>query len=80
MYFGVLGPLLVRTDTGVPVAVPDTKVRVLLLDLLANLGTPVSADRLIDDLWGSRPPRNATGTLQARVSQLRSTLERAEAG
>ncbi|WP_427887220.1 AfsR/SARP family transcriptional regulator [Kribbella sp. GL6] len=80
MYFGVLGPLLVRTDTGVPVAVPDTKVRVLLLDLLANLGTPVSADRLIEDLWGSRPPRNATGTLQARVSQLRSTLERAEAG
>ncbi|MFD7153389.1 ATP-binding protein [Kribbella sp. NPDC059898] len=80
MYFGVLGPLLVRTDTGVQVAVPDTKVRVLLLDLLANLGTPVSADRLIDDLWGSRPPRNAIGTLQARVSQLRSTLERAEVG
>ncbi|MGW7681473.1 BTAD domain-containing putative transcriptional regulator [Kribbella sp. NPDC054772] len=80
MYFGVLGPLLVRTDTGVPVAVPDTKVRVLLLDLLANLGRPVSADRLIDDLWGARPPRNATGTLQARVSQLRSALDRAEPG
>jgi predicted ATPase/DNA-binding SARP family transcriptional activator len=80
MYFGVLGPLLVRTDTGVPVAVPDTKVRILLMDLLANLGTPVSADRLIDDLWGARPPRNATGTLQARVSQLRSALEQAETG
>ncbi|GAA3078690.1 putative ATPase/DNA-binding SARP family transcriptional activator [Kribbella aluminosa] len=80
MYFGVLGPLIVRTDAGEPVAVPDTKVRILLLDLLANLGTPVSADRLIEDLWGSRPPRNATGTLQARVSQLRSALERAEPG
>ncbi|MGZ0149737.1 BTAD domain-containing putative transcriptional regulator [Kribbella sp. WER1] len=80
MYFGVLGPLLVRTGTGVPVAVPDTKVRVLLLDLLANRGTPVSADRLIADVWGARPPRNATGTLQARVSQLRSALERAEPG
>ncbi|WP_327638995.1 tetratricopeptide repeat protein [Kribbella sp. NBC_00482] len=80
MYFGVLGPLLVRTDTGVPVAVPDTKVRTLLLDLLANQGRPVSADRLIDDLWGTRPPRNATGTLQARVSQLRTTLDRAEPG
>ena len=80
MYFGVLGPLLVRTDTGVPVAVPDTKVRTLLLDLLANQGRPVSVDRLIDDLWGTRPPRNATGTLQARVSQLRTTLDRAEPG
>jgi predicted ATPase/DNA-binding SARP family transcriptional activator len=80
MYFGVLGPLLVRTDTGEPVAVPDTKVRTLLLDLLANQGRPVSADRLIDDLWGTRPPRNASGTLQARVSQLRSTLDRAEPG
>ncbi|TCC40403.1 AfsR/SARP family transcriptional regulator [Kribbella speibonae] len=80
MYFGVLGPLLVRTDTGVPVAVPDTKVRTLLLDLLANQGRPVSADRLIDELWGTRPPRNATGTLQARVSQLRTALERAEPG
>ncbi|MEV0793045.1 BTAD domain-containing putative transcriptional regulator [Kribbella sp. NPDC050459] len=80
MYFGVLGPLLVRTNTGEPVAVPDRKVRTLLLDLLANQGRPVSADRLIDDLWGARPPRNATGTLQARVSQLRTALDRAEPG
>ncbi|GAA1568566.1 BTAD domain-containing putative transcriptional regulator [Kribbella hippodromi] len=80
MYFGVLGPLLVRTDAGDAVAVPDTKVRTLLLDLLANHGRPVSADRLIDDLWGTRPPRSATGTLQARVSQLRTTLNRAEPG
>jgi predicted ATPase/DNA-binding SARP family transcriptional activator len=80
MYFGVLGPLLVRTDTGEPVAVPDRKVRTLLLDLLANHGRPVSADRLIDDLWGTRPPRNAIGTLQARVSQLRTALDRAEPG
>jgi predicted ATPase/DNA-binding SARP family transcriptional activator len=80
MYFGVLGPLLVRTDGGEPVAIPDTKVRTLLLDLLVHRGTPVSADRLIDDLWGVRPPRNATGTLQARISQLRTALDRAEPG
>ncbi|TDD29924.1 tetratricopeptide repeat protein [Kribbella turkmenica] len=80
MYFGVLGPLVVRTDAGEPVAVPDTKVRTLLLDLLAHRGRPVSADRLIGDLWGDRPPRNATGTLQARISQLRTALDRAEPG
>ncbi|TCO24820.1 putative ATPase [Kribbella steppae] len=80
MYFGVLGPLVVRTDAGAPVSVPDTKVRTLLLDLLVHRGHPVSADRLIEDLWGDRPPRNATGTLQARISQLRTALDRAEAG
>ncbi len=80
MYFGVLGPLVVRTDAGEPVAVPDTKVRTLLLDLLVNRGHPVSADRLIEDLWGNRSPRNATGTLQARISQLRTALDRAEPG
>lgn len=69
-----------RTDAGEPVVVPDTKVRALLLDLLVNLGRPVSADRLIDDLWGDQPPRNASGTLQARVSQLRTALARAEPG
>ncbi|MEV0291283.1 BTAD domain-containing putative transcriptional regulator [Kribbella sp. NPDC050820] len=71
---------MVRTDAGTPVAVPDTKVRTLLLDLLAHRGQPVSADRLIEDLWGDRPPRNATGTLQARISQLRTALDRAEPG
>jgi predicted ATPase/DNA-binding SARP family transcriptional activator len=80
MYFGVLGPLVVRTDAGEPVAVPDTKVRTLLLDLLVHRGHPVSAGRLIEDLWGDRPPRNAAGTLQARISQLRKALDRAEPG
>lgn len=80
VYFEVLGPLVVRTDAGDPITVPDTKVRALLLDLLVNRGQPVSADRLIDDLWGDHPPRNASGTLQARVSQLRTALARAEPG
>ncbi len=76
----MLGPLVVRTDAGQPVTVPDTKVRILLLDLLVHRGRPVSADRLLDDIWADRPPRNALGTLQARVSQLRTALERAEPG
>ncbi|MEV0400654.1 BTAD domain-containing putative transcriptional regulator [Actinoallomurus sp. NPDC050550] len=80
MRFGVLGPLAVWTDDDTLVTVPDRKVRVLLADLLAHEGRPVSADRLVDDLWGDRPPRDAVGTLQARVSQLRTTLERAEPG
>ncbi|WP_181727340.1 BTAD domain-containing putative transcriptional regulator [Streptomyces sp. PT12] len=80
MRFGVLGPLAVWTDEGTPVIVPDTKVRALLADLLARDGGPVPADRLVEDLWGARPPRNPTATLQARVSQLRRALAEAEPG
>ncbi|UED83634.1 BTAD domain-containing putative transcriptional regulator [Streptomyces profundus] len=80
MRFGVLGPLAVWTDQGRRVPVPDTKVRALLALLLADPGAPLSRDLLIDELWGPRPPRAAAGTLQARVSQLRGALERAEPG
>ncbi|MGK5551584.1 AfsR/SARP family transcriptional regulator [Actinomadura kijaniata] len=80
MRFGVLGPLAVRTDDGAPVAVPGLKVRALLADLLVNDGRPVSADRLVDDLWGETAPANAASSLQVRVSQLRRVLENAEPG
>uniref|UniRef100_UPI003B83A2E1 AfsR/SARP family transcriptional regulator n=1 Tax=Nonomuraea lactucae TaxID=2249762 RepID=UPI003B83A2E1 len=72
--FGVLGPLAVWTEDGGQVTVGEPKVRALLADLLAHGGGPVSAGRLIDDLWGERPGRNPAGTLQARVSQLRRAL------
>ncbi|MBQ1014043.1 winged helix-turn-helix domain-containing protein, partial [Micromonospora sp. M51] len=80
MQFGVLGPLAVTTDAGEPVVVPGTKVRALLADLLANRNQVVSADRLIDDLWGDDSPANPTGALQVRVSQLRKALNDAEPG
>ncbi|MEU0548436.1 BTAD domain-containing putative transcriptional regulator [Micromonospora sp. NPDC005979] len=78
--FGVLGPLAVTTDAGEPVVVPGAKVRVLLADLLTNRNQVVSADRLIDDLWGDDSPANPTGALQVRVSQLRKALNDAEPG
>ncbi|MFD5177263.1 BTAD domain-containing putative transcriptional regulator [Nocardia sp. NPDC058379] len=80
MRFGVLGPLTVWTDGGDVVAVPGTKVRALLADLLLAAGQPVSADRLIDDIWGEDPPGNPAGTLAAKASQLRRALEDAEPG
>ena len=39
----------------------------------------VSADRLIDELWGARPPRGAANALQYHVSQLRKSLAPCEA-
>ncbi|GIJ10452.1 BTAD domain-containing putative transcriptional regulator [Micromonospora andamanensis] len=80
MRFGVLGEIAVWTSGGEPVAVPGLKVRALLADLLVHEGRPVTADRLIEDLWGDEPPGNALGALQTKVSQLRRALEEGEAG
>ncbi|MES9602826.1 BTAD domain-containing putative transcriptional regulator [Actinomadura sp. NPDC000929] len=80
MRFGVLGPLAVWTADGTQVAVRGLKVRALLADLLVQDGRPVSADRLIDDLWGPARPADPAGALQVKVSQLRRALEDAEPG
>ncbi|GAB2967850.1 BTAD domain-containing putative transcriptional regulator [Saccharothrix stipae] len=80
MRFGVLGPLDVRTADGTPVRVPERKVRVLLAALLAHRGRPVSADRLVADLWGDDGPGNPLRALHAKVSQLRRALAEAEPG
>ena len=78
--FGVLGTLAVWTEDRRLIAVPEVKVRALLADLLLHLGQPVSADRLIDDLWGTELPVHPGGALQSKVSRLRRALENAEAG
>ncbi|MBT2401539.1 winged helix-turn-helix domain-containing protein [Streptomyces sp. ISL-100] len=80
MRFGVLGPLAVWTADGRPVRVPELKVRALLAGLLVHQERPVSVDRLIDDLWGTKPPNNPVAVLQSKVWQLRRALEAAEPG
>ena len=61
--FRVLGPLEV-VDGGQPVDLPRRKHRALLAALLLHAGEPVSSDRLIEELWGERPPRTARDALQ----------------
>lgn len=80
MRFGVLGQLSVWTAGGISVRVPELKVRTLLASLLVDAGRPVSAHRLIDDLWGEEQPGNPLRALQAKVSQLRRVLDEAEPG
>jgi DNA-binding SARP family transcriptional activator/DNA-binding beta-propeller fold protein YncE len=46
-----------------------------VLALLAlSAGESVSAERLIDELWGEEPPRTARKSLQVHISRLRSEL------
>lgn len=80
MRFGVLGPLAVRTADGKLVVVRETKVRAVLAALLVHAGRPVTADRLIDGLWGTRQPVHPAAALRAKVSRLRAALDQAEPG
>ncbi|WP_242905866.1 AfsR/SARP family transcriptional regulator [Actinomadura terrae] len=69
----ILGPLDVRDEAGRPVEVGGPRLRALLVRLAAEGGRPVSAGRLLDDLWDDPPGGNA---LQALVSRLRAVAGR----
>jgi DNA-binding SARP family transcriptional activator/streptogramin lyase len=71
--FRILGPLeLVGGADRPPVEAP--KLRALLGVLLLHPNEVVSSERLIDELWGERPPPTAAKTVQTYVSQLRRAL------
>jgi len=71
--FRLLGPVEVR-DGERALAVGGRKPRGLLAALLLRAGEDVSAERLIDDLWGERPPQTAKNSLHNCVSALRRAL------
>ncbi len=73
MDYRILGPLEV-CDGDRMVELGGDKQRALLAVLLLHAGEVVSGDRLIDDLWGERPPPAALKALQAHVSRLRKAL------
>src|SRR4051794_7468671 len=74
MEFAILGPLRVVGPDG-PIEIRAPKQRSLLaMLLLEHRQDVVSAERLIDVLWGEHPPATAPKALQVLISQLRRTL------
>jgi DNA-binding SARP family transcriptional activator len=71
--FGILGPLAVWRE-GREVELGPAKQRALLAVLLLHEGEAMATERLVDALWGERPPATAVKALQVYVSQLRKTL------
>ncbi|AXG81613.1 AfsR/SARP family transcriptional regulator [Streptomyces paludis] len=75
MQFRVLGPPGIYDDVRRrSVRLTSPKQRVLLGALLVRPGSPVPADELIRELWGSNAPDKAANALQAHVSRLRQQL------
>ncbi|HEU5473623.1 MAG TPA: BTAD domain-containing putative transcriptional regulator [Actinophytocola sp.] len=74
MWFGILGPLEVRSADGELVAVGGPRPRSLLAMLLLEAGRVVGTDRLVDGLYGADRPGDAGNALQSQVSRLRGRL------
>ncbi len=74
MRVGLLGPFEVRNLDGVVVEVPGVRLRALLAALALEPGRVVTRARLVDWIWGERPPADEVNALQALVSRLRRVL------
>jgi DNA-binding SARP family transcriptional activator/tetratricopeptide (TPR) repeat protein len=69
----VLGPLEIAGRDGA-IPLPGGKARAALGVLLVHANEGVATDRLIDAIWGERPPATATKSIHVYVSQLRQRL------
>jgi serine/threonine protein kinase/DNA-binding winged helix-turn-helix (wHTH) protein len=79
MDFSILGPLCVCTDEGL-VTIRSARQRSILAVLILNVGRVVSADRLLDLVWGDTPPSSGARSLQFHVWKLRNALDPQRAG
>src|SRR4051794_1058128 len=75
MEFRLLGPLEALSD-GHPLPIGGQKQRSVLALLLLHANEVVSTDRLIDEVWGARPPKSVDASLQNCISHLREVVGR----
>lgn len=71
--FAILGPLQVR-QAGSVRALGSLRQRGLLARLIVRAGQPLSADRLLDELWPGETPEKARHTLHVYISRVRAVL------
>ena len=69
----ILGPLEVL-DEGRALVLGQGKQRALFALLLLHANETLARDRLIDELWGDRPPATAVKSIQIYVSRLRKAF------
>jgi DNA-binding SARP family transcriptional activator len=74
LHLHVLGEVTATRD-GAVVDLGGRRQRAVLAALVMQRDQVVPADRLVDCVWGDRPPASANGALQAYVSHLRRRLE-----
>ncbi|MDQ3147281.1 MAG: winged helix-turn-helix domain-containing protein, partial [Actinomycetota bacterium] len=74
MHIGLLGELVVHDDEDHDITIAGAKLRALLAVLALHVGRVVSADHLVEALWGNDPPAAVRNGLQGLASKLRRAL------
>jgi WD40 repeat protein/DNA-binding SARP family transcriptional activator len=74
--FRLLGPLEVVSDGGDALSIGTGRKRALLALLVLRANELMTADRLVEELWGESPPPTAQRMLYNQVSALRRALGR----
>ncbi|WP_394434722.1 BTAD domain-containing putative transcriptional regulator [Streptomyces sp. SGAir0957] len=74
MRYRILGTTQALHDDGTAVPVGGARLRALLTVLALRPGRIVPPAVLVDEVWGSEPPADAPGALQALVGRLRRAL------
>lgn len=69
----MLGPLCLTDTADQEIEVGGPRLRMLLVRLALEANRVVPMEALIDGLWGTQPPTDATNALQSLVSRLRKT-------
>jgi len=72
--FRILGPFEVLAAGGAALSLGSAQQRAVLALLVVRTPEPVSRDRLVDELWGERPPATAEHAVQVYVSGIRKVL------
>ncbi len=70
LWFGILGPLLVKHD-GRALDLGSRKRQLVLAALLCHANSPVTINSLVDTLWEGAPPATARKNIHVYVSSLR---------
>ncbi|HEX4983993.1 MAG TPA: helix-turn-helix domain-containing protein, partial [Ilumatobacteraceae bacterium] len=68
-----MGPVRVEVN-GIERQVTARRQRAVLACLALHAGEAVSADRLLDDVWGDEQPESGVRAVAYQVSKLRSLL------
>ena len=74
IHVGVLGPVMVMVD-GSPRPVSARRQRAVSACLALHAGEAVSADRLLEEVWGDDLPDTGRRAVPFQIAKLRSSLE-----
>src|SRR4051794_39602722 len=76
MQFKILGPMEIVTDDQRVIPLNASKMAQILALLLVRRHEIVSANTIVEELWGDRPPRSAMTTLQTYIYHARQMFSR----